>query len=219
MRPELPKQNNYEVAFSRAAERLRHQDSAEVCARCGVSEAAGGLIVPYLGGRCAVRLPEVNFDPEELPMMEKILILHYLTGSEDPAGGIEQRGTGEYISYKNMPGAAFYNRPYRKRGTERILRAFGQRPHDVVQASSALGGVESDMGDVSVRFLVFPKIEAVLVLYHGDEEFPPEAEILYRDDVARYLSLEDVAVLSGVLASRLTKGRAAPAMRGDGEAI
>ncbi len=213
MRMNLPKQNNYEIAYSRAAEQLRRLDVREVCERCGLTGSPGGLLVPYLGGECEVSLPDVRFDPDELPLMEKILILHYLTGTGAPegsAGSPEEAPAREYVSYKNLPGAAFYYQPYRKRGTARILKAFGDRPRDVVEASSVLGGVEHDMGDVSVLLRVFPRIDAVLVLYRGDEEFPPEAEILYRYDVARYLSLEDVAVVSGILAGRLIKRRAVP---------
>ena len=225
MRMNLPKQNNYDTAYSRAAEQLRRLDVREVCKRCGLTESPGGLLVPYLGGQCEVALPDVRFDPDELPLMEKILVLHYLIGTGGPDGtagthedGVRAPGAGpaeggaarEYVSYKNLPGAAFYYQPYRKRGTARILKTFGNRPHDVVAASSVLGGVGHDMGDVSVRFRVFPMIDAVLVLYRGDDEFPPEAEILYRHDVARYLSLEDVAVVSGILASRLIKRRAVP---------
>ncbi|MCK5093672.1 MAG: DUF3786 domain-containing protein, partial [Spirochaetes bacterium] len=33
--------------------------------------------------------------------------------------------------------------------------------------------------------------------------FPPEANILYRDDIINFLPLEDIAVLSGLIAGRL----------------
>jgi len=52
---------------------------------------------------------------------------------------------------------------------------------------------------------VFPRVEAVVVLFKGDEEFPPEANILYKDDIVNFLPLEDVAVLSGLVAGRLKR--------------
>lgn len=114
---------------------------------------------------------------------------------------------GEYVAYKNLPGASFYSTPYRRRSVGRLLGTFGDEPDELLSVSKVLGGTPDELGDVSARIRIFPKIEAVIVLYRGDEEFPPEAEILYRDDVINFLSLEDISVLSGVLASRLSKAK------------
>jgi len=43
-----------------------------------------------------------------------------------------------------------------------------------------------------------------VVLYTGDEEFPAEANILFNDEIGNFLSLEDVAVLAGSIATRLS---------------
>jgi len=55
---------------------------------------------------------------------------------------------------------------------------------------------------------VFPEFEVVVVMYREDDEFPPEANILYRDDIINFLPLEDIAVLSGLIASRLRQASA-----------
>ena len=61
------------------------------------------------------------------------------------------------------------------------------------------------MGDASFRFDILPKIAGVVVLHAGDEEFPAEANILFDDEIINFLPLEDVAVLAGVIATRLAK--------------
>ena len=203
MKIELPQQNNYEVAFSRAAAILRKVDLEAIRTRCGIRVEKRSLIVPYFNAECRITLPEVAVVPE-IPLGEKILLLHYLTSNEN------RSHKGEYVSYKNLPGASFYNRPYRKRGTDRILKTFGAGPEALAPAAVILGGEYAEIGDLSFRFFAFPRVEILLVLYRGDEELPPEAEFLYRDDIIDYLSLEDIAVLSGVLASRLIKGKAIP---------
>jgi hypothetical protein len=43
------------------------------------------------------------------------------------------------------------------------------------------------------------------VLHGGDEEFPAAANILFRDEIVNFLPLEDVAVLAGLIATRLAK--------------
>ena len=58
---------------------------------------------------------------------------------------------------------------------------------------------------MSVKVPDFPRIDAVVVLYREDDEFPPDANILFKDDIINYLPLEDVAVLSGLIGSKLKK--------------
>lgn len=38
---------------------------------------------------------------------------------------------------------------------------------------------------------------------HLDEEFPPEAIMLFKDDIINYLLLEDIAVTAGFITGRL----------------
>jgi hypothetical protein len=99
----------------------------------------------------------------------------------------------------------FYYPTYRKRSVSRLLAVFGENPEKLVASSEAWGGTPSPYGDVSVSLPVFPHIEAVVVLNRGDEEFPPDAAILYREDITEFLTLEDIAVLGGCLAGRLVK--------------
>jgi hypothetical protein len=143
----------------------------------------------------------MSFSPDSISFAEKILLLHYLTTKGD------KETKGEYVTFKNLPGASFYNSTYRKRSIERILRAFGAAPKSLLDVSCVLAGQPAELGDVSVRFQVFPKIEATIVLHEGDDEFPPEAQIVFRDEVVNLLPLEDIAVLSGILASRLIKAK------------
>ncbi len=194
-------QGSYDTALEQARAQLRRADLQEVRRRSGAQGNGQRLVLPYLGARCEVLLPEARFQPE-LPLVEKILVLHYLLG----AGQAPTRG--ELVAFKNLPGAAFYEGPYRKRGPERIAARFAADVRRLPEAARPLGGSPAELGDVSVRIPVLPKIEAVVVLYAADEELPAEASILFSDTIVNFLPLEDVAVLSGVIASRLGKAAA-----------
>ena len=71
------------------------------------------------------------------------------------------------------------------------------------EAAGKLGGHRASFGDLSAVIPVFPRIDAMVVMHFGDEEFPPEASILFRDDIVNHLPVEDVAVLSTMIALRL----------------
>jgi hypothetical protein len=66
-----------------------------------------------------------------------------------------------------------------------------------------LGAVPVEIGDFGMDFPVFPHIRIQLVLWSGDEEFPPDATILFDESVQRILPAEDIAVMSGSLVYRL----------------
>jgi hypothetical protein len=199
----------YPLAFRRASDELASRDLTEVARRAGARLEGRRLRLAWLGQPVEVESPgqaggEAGFNPAGLSLAEKILILHYLlsTGS--------QPVRGRQVSFKQLPGASFYEPTYRKRGPERIARRFGSDPQAFRLACRALGWEPAELGDASFGFEVFPRLRGTVVLNRGDEEFPPEATLLFEDRIVNLLPLEDVAVLAGLLASRLSKAGPSP---------
>ena len=58
-------------------------------------------------------------------------------------------------------------------------------------------------GDAGFEFRVFPKVPLRLILYAGDAEFAPEANILFDRSIGGMLSPEDIAWLAGMVVYRL----------------
>jgi len=52
-------------------------------------------------------------------------------------------------------------------------------------------------------FRALPRVWLAVVVYKGDEEFSPAANVLFDAAAANYLPTEDLAVLGGYLASKL----------------
>ena len=199
MKFELPKQVNLTTAFQGAAEKLRAMNVSEAASRTGAEAVECGLALNYFQEKIVIALPEITFLEPAVPMIEQILILHYLTGREN------QPCSGELVQFKNLPGGSFYQSAYKKRGPDLILRQFGNAPDDLIAAGKALGGEVGSFGDASVELSVLPKVTATVVLYAGDEEFPPEAAILHPDSIINFLTLEDIALLGGMIYKRLKR--------------
>jgi hypothetical protein len=194
----------YEASFTKAAEALRRSDILRVCDLCGAVFEGDRVVLRFFADSIAVSLPGVVFEPPAVPVFEQILLLHYLTTLGNAPS------SGAHVSFKNLPGASFYESAYRRRGPERIVRLFGGDFEGFRRAVTRLGGVAAGKGgaaygDLSGTLPVLPRVEAIVVLFGGDEEFQPEANILYKDDIVNFLPLEDIAVLSGLIASRLKK--------------
>jgi hypothetical protein len=203
-------QQAYLIAYRKAVAALVSRDLAEAARRRGAVCQGRDLELPFFGQPVRIRVPEgaegeALFQPAELALTEKILILHYLGWGT----AVEASGSGRLVSFRELPGASFYEPTYRKRGPARIARRFGTDLPAFLRACRALGWTEERMGDAACAGLVLPLVRCLAVLHRGDEEFPAEVNLLWSDGIARLLPLEDVAVLAGLVATRL--GRAAPA--------
>jgi len=195
----------YQTAYRKACEQLLGRSPEELAALCERSAAVlngSEIRLAFFGSRVQLRITSggsIEFDPSDLPLVEKILVLHYLLAR---AG---KPVKGQMVAFKNLPGAAFYDPTYQKRGPRRIARRYGENVAAFRRACRNLGWHEEELGDAAFRFDILPKIRGLVVMHAADEEFPAEANILFDDEIVNFLSLEDTAVLAGLIATRLAK--------------
>ena len=84
-----------------------------------------------------------------------------------------------------------------------MLETFGHDLTLYVKVAAALGGEPLALGDAAARFMAFPRVPITHVLWGGDEEFAPEATILFDETIPRYFPTEDIAALAGASVYRL----------------
>lgn len=197
--------DDYRAAAALARERLARVSAGEIRRRSGFGPAGEGgeaLRVPFLDRVYRVELPGGAFADEnapgaEVPLQEQVLLLHYLLSDPPPEPG------GEWVAYREIPGAGFYFGAFVRRAIDPLKKAFGADPNAFAAAARRLGGAPVALGDAAFDFRVLPHAPIRLVLYAGDEEFPPEAAILFRRGIEALLPPEDIAWLAGMLVYRL----------------
>ena len=157
--------------------------------------------INFLNSDIIFSWPELEFaqrgSDAELPIQQQILLLHYLHGAWCSSGaGI----TGEWISFQEVPDGKFYLDAFHRRAKNPMVQAFGQHPGLLVKLAGEIFGAEpSDQGDVSVLVKALPLVPVALIIWKGDEEFPPEGNILFDRNILKMLSAEDIAWLSGMV--------------------
>ena len=199
----MPRIDDYKNARKIAIEKLSAQPFEIILKRTGFdSEDEDCFRVPFLNRIYLVRYPDFEFIDQtdvdqEVPIQEQILILHYmLAPSISPV-------RGQWVSYREIPGASFYFSAFVKRAIDPLKNVFGQNPQGLTKAAKNLNGNPIEPGDVGFEFSLLPKVPLQLILYVSDEEFPAEANILFDHSVAEILSPEDIAWLAGMLIYRL----------------
>lgn len=199
--------DDYRESFRLASEELRNTSLQQVARRAEVEFTTGDGLqgcfrVPFFGSPHLVEVGaavEVVKEGEdaEVPLPEKIVIVHYLLrASGKPL-------TCELIAFRQIPDGHFYTDAFQRRARDPFLATFGKSVELFMNCGRFMGGTAVEAGDAGMVFSVLPRVPIQLILWKGDEELPPEAGILF-DSVIQYdLSAEDIAVLSGMLVYRL----------------
>ena len=208
----MPNQRNYEygheLAYKLACEQLTQLDNIDQQylrsgARCQVIDSQKTIILEYLNQSYQITLPDIDISlidsEQEVPIRDKILILHYFTQAKGTPI------TNKIIAFKELPKGANYFPVFSKRAIKPLLDHFGREPERLIDAAEKLGGHRVDYGDVAVTINAFSYVPITLVLWRGDEEFAPEGNILFDSTISDYLSTEDINVLCETIAWRLVK--------------
>lgn len=197
--------DDYKTARALAVAELTQRNPKGVASRSRAvyffEEGLEGLIVPYFGQPRRVTWPEVTVASVEgegkFPLTEQILILHYLENTS----GAEPEGAN--VDFKQVPQGSFYWSAFVSRAQKPLLMTFGNAPDFYLQVATAMGGSPQPFGDAAARFLAFPLVPITHVLWRGDEEFDPEASILFDATIPEHLPTEDIAALAGASVYRL----------------
>lgn len=134
---------------------------------------------------------------EELPLQQQVLLAHYLVGVWNARG---RQPTGEWIAFQDVPDGRFYLDAFMKRAKVPLVSAFGKDPKRLQElAGRVYGATAMEHGDVAVQIKALPMVPMALILWEGDEEFPPEGNILFDQNVVAIFSAEDIAWLAGMV--------------------
>lgn len=129
----------------------------------------------------------------------KILLLRYFTE------GDHMSATGSLLSYRDLPWGEVYYRQFYGRCIMRLARMFGNRLDIFQTIMEGLKGIPKEYGDMAYEFQFLEDLRLCFVLWAGDEEFPPSAQILFSDNFPVAYAAEDVAYIGDVVMDYMKK--------------
>ena len=102
-----------------------------------------------------------------------------------------------------MPWGELYIKPYTGRVLTRAAFTFGTRVEAFKQACQKMGAEAVPHGDGGYRLKLIGDYGMQILVWEGDEEFPPNAQILYTDNFAEGFAAEDRVVAGDILISTI----------------
>ena len=100
-----------------------------------------------------------------------------------------------------MPWGELYIKPYTGRVLTRAAFTFGTRVEAFATACEKMGAVKLSHGDAGYEFDFLGGYKMRIMVWAGDEEFPPNAQVLYSDNFEQGFQPEDRVVAGDILIS------------------
>lgn len=196
-----------QLAYRLAREKLLGMDIKEQCFKGGAQYVGpDNVTIEYLSQSYVMAVPTMEISLKDslagcegIDLTDRILMLHYL---------ITAKGTppsGKLIGFKQLPGGCFEHGSFSREVLAPLLDHLGKEPERLQEAAAKLGGTRVSYGDEAVSIKAFPRVSVIIVLWRGDDEFPPNASILFDSTVTDYLSTEDMTVLCERIVEKLTQ--------------
>ena len=188
-----------EVPFSYYEGLFRQLDPQEAMARTGVKWDGKEFYVNLLGRDNAIAHPVYALralDGGKLPPLSvQTFLLRYLLESKAVSWN------GEWKTFREMPWGEMYIKPYTGRVLTRAAFTCGTRVAAFRAACEKLGAEAVKHGDAGYQFCLVGNYHMQILVWEGDEEFPPNAQVLYSDNFAEGFAAEDRVVAGDILIS------------------
>lgn len=173
----------------------------EVCARTGVVFDGEAFTLQLVNAVYRLTWPSytITADREDAFALKALpgqtfLLRWLLEGKRLPAHGT-------YKTFRDMPWGELYIQPFTGRCLTRAAYTFGTRVPAFCAAMEKLGARKLPHGDAGYELELLPGYPMQLIVWEGDEEFPPNSQILYADNFADSFSAEDRVVAGDILIS------------------
>ena len=110
---------------------------------------------------------------------------------------------GQWKTFREMPWGEMYIKPYTGRVLTRAAFTFGTRVAAFKAAAEKMGALPLKNGDAGYQFDLIGGYRMRLLVWEGDDEFPPNAQVLYSDNFEEGFAAEDRVVAGDILISTI----------------
>ena len=191
-----------EVPFAYYEEKFRDLNPEEVVGRVSDVKWDGKEFYVNLLGRefalahpdYAIRALDNGLVP---PLPTQTFLLRYLLESKTVAWN------GTWKTFREMPWGEMYIKPYTGRVLTRAAFTFGTRVAAFRAAAEEMGAAVLPHGDAGYQFDLIGGYKMQILVWEGDDEFPPNAQVIYSDNFETGFGAEDRVVAGDILISTI----------------
>lgn len=190
-----------EVPFAHYCERFAALDPQEAAARTGTPFENGAFRITLLGHPYRITHPEFSISGEGGTALKSLpaqtFLMRWLLEGKQTAG------SRDFLTFHEMPWGELYIQPFTGRVLQRAAFSFGTRLEAFRAACTAMGGLPLQAGDAGFEFTLLGNYRLRMLLWAGDDEFPPSAQLLYSANFVDGFAAEDRVVAGDLLCNEI----------------
>lgn len=190
-----------EVPFAHYCERFAALDPQEAAARTGTPFENGAFCLTLLGHPYCITHPEFSISGEGGTALKSLpaqtFLMRWLLEGKQTAG------SRDFLTFREMPWGELYIQPFTGRVLKRAAFSFGTRLEAFRAACTAMGGLPLQAGDAGFEFTLLGNYRLLMLLWAGDDEFPPSAQLLYSANFVDGFAAEDRVVAGDLLCNEI----------------
>ena len=191
-----------EVPFAYYEEKFRQLSPVEAAERAADAAWDGKeFTLTLLGRTFAITHPDYSIRALDggavPPLPTQTFLLRYLLESKNISWA------GQWKTFREMPWGEMYIKPYTGRVLTRAAYTFGFRVDGLRKAAEKMGAKALPHGDAGFEFTLIGPYRMQILVWEGDDEFPPNAQVLYSDNFADGFAAEDRVVAGDILISTI----------------
>ena len=178
-------------------------DPKEISERTGFfyDEEKKVFTVVFMGSTYEISFPDYKIShkedekgvyPLEEAMNAKIFMVRYLSEKA------KTLSSGKFLTYREVPWGEVYFRQFQGRCLMRLAFSYGNKLEAFKKVMTAMGAKPLEQGDCAFELEFMEGFFIRLILWEGDDEFPPSSQILFSDNFAVTYDAEDLAVAGDI---------------------
>ena len=178
-------------------------DPKEISERTGFfyDEEKKVFTVVFMGSTYEISFPDYKIShkedekgvyPLEEAMNAKIFMVRYLSEKA------KTLSSGKFLTYREVPWGEVYFRQFQGRCLMRLAFSYRNKLEAFKKVMTAMGAKPLEQGDCAFELEFMEGFFIRLILWEGDDEFPPSSQILFSDNFAVTFAAEDLAVAGDI---------------------
>lgn len=178
-------------------------DPKEISERTGFfyDEEKKVFTVVFMGSTYEISFPDYKIShkedekgvyPLEEAMNAKIFMVRYLSEKA------KAPSSGKFLTYREVQWGEVYFRQFQGRCLMRLAFSYGNKLEAFKKVMTAMGAKPLEQGDCAFELEFMEGFFIRLILWEGDDEFPPSSQILFSDNFAVTFAAEDLAVAGDI---------------------
>ena len=198
MEPIYGKNNKEELPLEYYLAKFREGDPQEMADRCALPFDGERFTIRLMGDTFTVSHPDYDIQGDRAPTNpERILFLRYLLdGKFTPP-------TGVFRTYREFPWGEVYLQQFTGRCIKRFAFSYNGRTELLGRIMERLPAHPVKMGDIGYELELMDGLFMQLILWQGDDEFPPNAQILFSENFRDAFTAEDMANIGDIVLNRM----------------